>query len=153
MHDVFSDAGSIRLSRWMVLAFAALLVVLDVTGPWFVDFICRNVALHTGAQFAVPLLICLYSCSLPGYLVLYDLYRLLQNLEASRVFTEDNVKRMRRVSWCCLAVSLFCLAASVVWASLLVVALAAALMGLIVRIVKNVFVRAIRMKDELDLTI
>lgn len=153
MKNLLSEAGSIRISRWMVLAFAALLAVLDLSGPWFVAFVCKNVVLHTGAQFSVPLLVCLYACSLPGYLVLYDLYRILKNLEASAVFVPDNVMRMRRVSWCCMAVSLICLVCSTVWVSLLVVTLAAALMGLIVRIVKNVFVRAIHMKDELDLTI
>lgn len=153
MKKFWNEQRSMQLSRGLVLLFGGLLVALDVTGPWFVKFVCSNVIFHTGLRFELPLLICLYACSVPGYVVLVDLYRLLRNLEKELVFVPENVTLMRRVSWCCVAVAVVCLICSTTWLSLFVVALAAALMALIVRIVKNVFVRAIRMKDELDLTI
>lgn len=153
MKTFWSEKRSIQLSRALVLLFGGLLVALDGAGPWFVKFVCANVILHGGMRFELPLLVCLYLCSIPGYVALVDLYRLLRNLENELVFVPENVTLMRRVSWCCVVVAVVCLVSAFTWLSLFVVALAAALMALIVRIIKNVFVRAIRMKDELDWTI
>ena len=61
--------------------------------------------------------------------------------------------QLRAVSWYCVWVALICLAGCVCYPPFVFVAIAAAFMALIVRIVKNVFQQAISMKSELDLTI
>ena len=60
---------------------------------------------------------------------------------------------MRIASWACVGAAAVCLAGTFFYPGMFVPALAAAFMALIVRIVKNSFEAAIRMKDELDLTI
>ena len=60
---------------------------------------------------------------------------------------------LRAVSWCCAAVAAVCLLSAGYYLPFLVAAMAAAFMALIVRIVKNVFQQAVRMKDELDYTV
>lgn len=153
MKELENEHRSLRLSQILVVLFGGLVAAMDVAGPWLVRFICVNVARHSGLWFELPLLVCLYVCSIPAYVTLVDLFRLLGNIQRDQVFVEENVMRMRRVSWCCAVVAVVCLFCSVAWISLLVVAMAAAFMALLVRVIKNVFVRAIRMKDELDLTI
>ncbi len=153
MKEFENEHRSLRLSQMLVLLFGGLVVAMDATGPWLVRFVCVNVVQHNGLWFELPLLICLYVCSIPAYVTLVNLFRLLGNIQKDQVFVEENVRRMRRVSFCCGVVAVACLLCSVAWISLLVVALAAAFMALLVRVIKNVFVRAIRMKDELDLTI
>ncbi len=153
MKEFENEHRSLRLSQMLVLLFGGLVVAMDATGPWLVRFVCVNVVQHSGIWFELPLLICLYVCSIPAYVTLVNLFRLLGNIQKDQVFVEENVRRMRRVSFCCGVVAVACLLCSVAWISLLVVALAAAFMALLVRVIKNVFVRAIRMKDELDLTI
>lgn len=153
MKEFENEHRSLRLSQMLVLLFGGLMVAMDATGPWLVRFVCFNVVQHSGLWFELPLLLCLYVCSIPAYVTLVDLFRLLGNIQKDQVFVEENVRRMRRVSFCCGVVAVVCLLCSVAWISLLVVALAAAFMALLVRVIKNVFVRAIRMKDELDLTI
>ncbi|MFR1758596.1 MAG: DUF2975 domain-containing protein, partial [Christensenellaceae bacterium] len=59
----------------------------------------------------------------------------------------------RITSWCCFGACLICFASSFYCLPILLIAIAAGFMGLIVRIVKNVFEQAITMKDELDLTV
>ncbi len=153
MKTFWSEHRSILLSRVLVILFGILLVALDLGGWWFVQFICANVVLHTGTRYALSLLICLYICSVPAYILLFSLHRLLNNLEKDLVFVQENVTLLRRVSWCCVAAAVVCLIFSSTWLSLAVVSLAAAFMALIVRVIKNVFVRAINMKAELDYTI
>ena len=91
--------------------------------------------------------------SLFAWPCLYELYRLLRNVQAGRVFTADTTRLLRRISWCCAGAAAVCLASSLYAPAFLIVAVAAATMMLIVRIVKNCFEQAIAMKEELDLTI
>ena len=81
------------------------------------------------------------------------LWLLLKNIKNGRVFIPDNVRYLRIVSWCCTAAAVLCLASAAYYLPFIFVAIAAAFMSLIVRIVKNVFHEAIGMKSELDLTI
>ena len=79
--------------------------------------------------------------------------KLLKNLRDGRVFVEDNVSLLRRIARCCYAACLLCLALCPRIYLLGFVAVAAGFMGLVVRIVRNVFAQAIPMRDELDLTV
>ena len=145
---------SLTLSRMMVVAFFLLLAVCDITGYWLVNWLCTNVIGNRGLMGGMILLGTMYLCSIPAYVTLWDLNRLLGNMGREQVFVDENVASLRRISWCCIFVALVCLAAAVVeWPSLGIVTLAAGFMALIVRVVKNVFEQAIAMKDELDYTV
>lgn len=143
---------SILLSRVCVAVFSLALLALDVScyplARWFFGMDWRRIA---GAMVTV------YVCSVFAWIVLADLWRLLRNLRGGQVFIAENVRLLRRVSWCCVGAALVCLA-SILWMwvwllSRVFFAAAAGFMALIVRIVKNVFQQAVAMKDELDLTI
>ena len=153
MERFWTEKNSILLSRVMVAVFTVTLLCCDVGGWWLVRFVCENVMNDHGQAGSYELLAGLYLCSIPAYSLLYSLYRLLQNMEKNRVFIAENVVLLRRVSWCCVLAALICLCITPVWPSLFLVAVAAAFMALIVRVVKNVFVHAIGMKDELDYTV
>ncbi len=151
----WNENRSLCLSRVMVWVFFAALVLCDIFGWWLVRFLCeRLIAVNHGLAGAYVLLACMYICSVPAYLLLWDMHRLLKNIGAGQVFVAANVAYLRRISWCCVAAALVCAAGAVAeWPSLVLITVAAGFMALIVRIVKNVFERAIAMKDELDLTI
>ena len=87
------------------------------------------------------------------WLLLWQMWRLLGNIRRGEVFIPGNVRCLRLVSWCCVGAGAVCLASSFFYLPFAAVAIAAGFMALIVRIVKNVFEQAIRMKDELDYTI
>lgn len=91
--------------------------------------------------------------SIPAWAALGQLRLILVCFRKNRVFEAATVRHMRMASWCCVGAALICLAAVFVFPTMFIPALAAAFMALIVRIVKNSFEAAIRMKDELDLTI
>ena len=98
-------------------------------------------------------LITLYSASVFAWICLVLLRMLLRNLRASEVFTAENIRLLRGISWCCAAVALVFLISMLYFIPYFVVAAAAAFMMLIVRIVKNIFQQAADMKSDLDLTI
>ena len=84
---------------------------------------------------------------------LYGLWRLLRNISEGEVFIPENVSILRLLSWCCIAAGLVCLFSALYYMPFLIVSAAAAFVGLILRVVKNVFAEAVRLKDENDYTI
>ena len=142
---------SILFSRICVLFFALLLAALDL-GCW--PIVNWFAALrHMDQRAAWGILAVLLLCSVFGWIVLWALWRLLGNLRQARVFTEENVRLLHRVSFCCAGAGVICAAGCFFYPSFLVAAAAAVFMALIVRIVRNVFQKALDMKNELDLMI
>ena len=142
---------SILFSKLGVLLFAGLLAVLDIGGwrivRWF------GALRHLPRQNSLGILIALYLCSVFGWILLWSMWKLLRNLGRGQVFTEENVRLLTRVSWCCAAAAFICALGFVVYTPFLIPVAAAGFMALIVRIVRNVFQKALEMKNELDLMI
>lgn len=147
----YDSDKSITLSRVCVLLFSLTTAVLDVGAYWFVGFF---IALRGMSwQQGIFMMISIYVCSVFVWIVLYRLWRLLDSIRLGRVFTAENVNCLRSISRCCFAAAIVCLVSCAYYLPFLIVAVAAAFMALIVRIVKNAFQQAISMKDELDLTV
>ena len=145
------DSG-ILFSRVLVWVFGVLILILD----WAVWPISRWVMRFiVDMQFrdTVLLIICLYVCNVPGFMLLWCMDKLLRNLRQGKVFDSDNVELLKKISICCFVVSIISLSLCSRIYFLGIVALMTAFMGLIVRIVKNVFSSAIAMRSELDLTV
>ena len=145
------DSG-ILFSRVLVWVFGLLILILD----WAVWPISRWLMLFiVDMQYCdtVLLIICLYVCNVPGFVQLWCMDKLLRNLRQGKVFEDDNVGLLKNISICCFVVSVISLSLCSRIYSLGIVALMTAFMGLIVRIVKNVFSSAIAMRSELDLTV
>lgn len=160
----WSAGKSVRLSQACVIVFAALLLALDVFAYPLVTRLCASAHYIGGHsyeqlwtvthwQFAAVLLAAVYAGSVFAWIVLWKLFALLRRIHRGDVFDEQNVKLLRTISWCCFGAAAASLAGGAVYLPLLVLAGAAGFMGLIVRIVKNVFQQAILMKSELDFTV
>ena len=102
-----------------------------------------------------PVLLVLgYLCAVLAFGMLFSLYKFLRRIEAGQIFVPANVTALRRISWCCVGAAVLCLPAGVgIYLPFAFLGVAAAFMALIVRVLKNAFEQAVRMKDELDLTI
>lgn len=144
---------SVMLSRAFIGFFAILLLAVDVAG-------FLNVSRSWDLQDVVKpsqltwIRICVYACSVPAWAALWELWQLMGRLSRAQVFTPQTVKQLRIIAWCCFMVALISfVCAGGVHFSIIVVSVAAALMGLIVRMVKNVLEQAMVMKNELDYTV
>ena len=143
---------SLLLSLICVWVFAAALLALDVGVFWLARrfFVELRSAPWQHAAFTVA---SVYVCSVPAWLTLWSLRRLLRALRQGAVFTEDNVRLLRRVSWCCAVAAAVTALNALYYLPYLFLAIAEGFMALIVRIVKNAFQEAAAMRSELDLTI
>lgn len=155
---------SVRLSQACVLVFAALLLALDIFAYPLVTQLCVRTSYLGGHDYerlfsvthwqsAAVLLAAIYIGSVFAWIVLFKLFSLLRRIKRGEVFDEQNVKLLRAISWCCFGAAAACLIGGAMYLPSLVLAAAAGFMGLIVRIVKNIFAQAIAMKSELDFTV
>ncbi len=138
---------SLLLSRVCVAVFSVALGALLVSAPWF-----WKAVLHRDGISWLYLTVT-YLSGAPAAAVLWQLHRLLKSIGAGQAFTAENVAALRLISWCCiLAAAVYFCAGFFDW-YLFVFAAAAAFVGLVLRVVKNVFAQAVALKEENDSTI
>lgn len=99
------------------------------------------------------LLATIYLGALPAAGALWDLNRLLHQIRGGQVFVTENVRILRRLSWYCMSAALICLLGGWVYPVFILIGATAAFIGLILRVLKNVFVQAVELKTENDYTI
>lgn len=151
----WDDHKSITLTRYVVALAILASAVMTVSGPWLVRWLVdTHILQYTGPVVEVALLVLGYLCAALAFWMLYNLYRFLQRLEQGQVFVPQTVQALRRISWCCMGAAVLCLPAGVlIYLPFAFLAVAAGFMALLVRVLKNAFEQAVRMKDELDYTI
>lgn len=132
-----------------------LVIGLVICFVFAAPYVVKNYVLYTMRDPYVikPLLATIYACAVPGLTALFSLDRLLANIKAKKVFIERNVRHLRIISWCSFAVSAILFISGFYYLLFLLVAVAAAFFGLILRVVKNVIEQAVAIKNENDFTI
>ncbi len=101
----------------------------------------------------VPLLITFYVCAAFGFVILFVLNKLIKNIGSEKVFIDENVKLLKTLSYCCFAIAVVTLIFARFRILVFVITFAAAFIGLILRVIKNCFTEAIRLREENDFTI
>ena len=152
MKFTWSDQKSIILTRVVVAGTIAGCGIMTVSGPWLTRWMVSAYALPPASG---PVLLGMgYVCAVLAFVMLISLYKFLRRIEAGTVFVPANVTALRRISWCCAGAAVLCLAAVFIcYRPFAVLAAAAGFMALLVRVLKNAFAQAVRMKNELDYTI
>ena len=151
----WDDHKSITLTRYVVALAILGSAVMTFCGPWLVRWLMTTHHLNQeGPAVEVVLLVLGYLCAALAFWMLYNLYRFLGRLEQGEVFVPQTVLALRRISWCCTWAAVLCLPVGVwIYLPFAFLAVAAGFMALLVRVLKNAFAQAVRMKDELDYTI
>lgn len=132
-----------------------IVIILVICAAFAAPFMVKNYVAYAGKNpdLIGPLLATIYVGTVPGLIALFSLDRLLANIKKKDVFIKKNVKYLRVISWCSFAVSAILFVSGFYYLLFLVVAVAAAFFGLILRVVKNVIEQAVAIKNENDFTI
>lgn len=149
---------SVMLSIVICFVFSAVLTAALFLGPWAVETwlnAYRGWEIGTQAMHYMLKLFKLsfYPCAVFAYITLYSLIKLLFNIKNNQIFINSNLKYLRRISWCCFAVAAITLVSGVCYIPYLFIAVAAAFVGLMLRVVKNVMQNAVFINEENELTI
>ncbi len=152
MRFMWNREKSITLSKLCILIFLGLLLAVVVSAPWlthwFVNF--SQAGLQGDQSY---FLATIYVGFIPAVYLLYSMLGLLRRIDAGRVFVAENVELLRRISWSCFLGAVIALVSVFYYFPWFFVAVAAAFMGLIVRVLKNVFAQAVELKNEADYTV
>jgi len=149
---MWNGEKSISMSKLCILLFICVLIVTVVSAPWLTRwFLGFSRAELKGTE--IFFLATIYAGSAPAAYMLYSLLRLLRRIEAEQVFITENVERLRRISWSCFAGAGISFVSVFYYFPWVFVAVAAAFMGLIVRVVKNVVAQAVALQNEVDYTV
>lgn len=149
---MWNGEKSISLTKLCILIFMCVLIVTVVSAPWLTHwFLSFSRAELKGME---PFfLTTIYIGFVPAMYLLYSLLRLIRRIETGQVFIIENVERLRRISWSCFAGAGISFVSVFYYFPWIFVAVAAAFMGLIVRVVKNVVAQAVALQTEVDYTV
>ncbi len=145
---------AVALSFIMVITFLAVLIPFVWQNTPYLSKLINNIKINESQQlgrslFFVWMYICLAIVEVCCAMVLMLLVRVRKGL----VFSEISVDCLRYISWLCVLLSVFLLVGIVFHPMMFVMALAAAFLGLCLRVAKNVIELATSIKQEHDFTI
>jgi hypothetical protein len=149
---VWDGDKSVWLSQLCLLLFAAVLLAVVAFAPrivdWFIRFSRADIAGTEGLFLAT-----IYAGAGPAALLWHSLFTLLGRVAKRQMFCAQNVASLRRISWSCIVGAFICVVSASYYLPWLMVAIPAAFVGLIVRVVKNVFALGVALQTEADLTV
>lgn len=144
---------SVFLSGICVGLFTAAYVVIVAACPWVIKGYLALKTEQMGLVRERSLMASVYVCAVPIGIILWKLMRLIRNIGREQLFTADNISCLRWISWMCFAVAVIALVSALYYVMWIVIACCMAFMGLLIRVIKNVFERAREIKEENDFTI
>ena len=147
MNNKISATVTLWVNRLLMVLVAVLCIFLYDLLVWY-----RSLR-QLPWQVCAAIMAGYYLCAPAVLLALWSMEKLLDNVLKREVFVLSNVRRIRRVRWCCAWVSLVCLVSGILYPPLLFLAVIMAFLALTVGVVKNVMAAAVELREENDLTI
>ena len=148
----WTPSRSIMLSRVCIVLCTLAYLAVVIGCPFAVEgYIAVSASQAEGNE--QWFILSVYLCAAPVGMILWKLRRLMRNISRLDIFTGDNISCLRWISWMCFAVAAVALVSAVYYIFWLVIAGCMAFMGLLIRVIKNVFERAREIKEENDFTI
>ena len=142
---------SARISLWVNRILAVLMAVLCFA--LYDLLVWYRTLRQLPWQVCAAILAGFYLCVPAVLYALWCIEKLLGNVLKGEVFVLPNVRRIRRIRWCCAWVSVICLGAGLMYPPLIFLAVIMAFLALIVSVVKNVMAAAVELREENDLTV
>lgn len=140
-----------RITLWCNRAVALLLTALLPTLPFILRWYATVRSLTAPEHTAI--LVAFYCCAAVTALALWNIDTLLRSILIEQVFTHANVRRIRRIRWCCALISLLCLPAAFIYLPLSFMVVIMAFLALVITVLVRVMSAAVAIREENDLTI
>lgn len=149
--SMWNDIKSIKLTHIIIRLFYAILIAATISAPYLINLFY---VFPNGSRKTANIILCAFYLAVPaGLTALICLDKLLINIKKELAFHSGNVKLLRILSWACFYVAIDCFAFGFFYFPFFIVCVAALFTGLVVRVVKNIFAKAITIKEENELTI
>ena len=137
---------SIAIKAGMILSIISLFIM-----PYAAN-VYRTVTIQDD-DVTVPLLVTFYSCAAIGITILVILDKLINNIKKGDVFTEQNIKYLRILSYLCFAIAVITLIFARFRILSFIITFSSLFFALLLRVIKNCLTEAVRLREENDFTI
>ncbi len=153
---MWTKTKSLFLSRVLTASATVIIIIMTFFVPaisrWYEDVSVGGGLLGDHGIF-LPMCIIMYICEAFALTAMVSLIILLGNINREQVFIPENTTCLRRISWCCMLAGGALFVFGLWRAVFFLAALLAIMFGLIMRVLKNVFEKAVEIKSENDFTI
>ena len=143
----------VHITLWANRITAVIVVALIFTLPALLNWYADQLHYAPPQRDVMAVSIAFDLCAVAMLMALWHMEKLLQNIRAQKVFVKENVRRVRRIVWCCGIISLICLVATRFMLPMLIFAAIMAFLGLAISVVGCVLDAAVAIREENDLTI
>ncbi len=142
-----------QISLYATMIMTAILFFLIIAAVIFLPTVTAFYSKLRGGIDCTNLMTALYISALPGLICDIALMKLLKNIQKEQIFTAQNVFLLKILSYCCIFVGIEYLIFAHRYITMILIAFVALFIGLILRVIKNVFDKAIEIRVENDFTI
>lgn len=153
---MWTKTKSLLLSRILTAVMSGVVLLLTFFVPtlarWYNGFSAGE-GLFGDISIVVPMCCALYICEVMAIIALRALHILLKNISNDEVFVTANTVCLRQISWMCMLAGCVFFLFGLCRFIFLFAAFLAIMVGLIIRVLKNVFEEAVEIKSENDFTI
>lgn len=153
MKNFIKNRGGLLLAEICLALLVLLLLAMDVFAYWVVKWFLGVSHGLGGLQDGILFMDSIYGCSIPAWVAVVNLWKLLRAIGRGEIFSEHTVRYLRNTAVCCFIVCVILLLSALYYLPMLLLALVACFIGAIVCIVASCFRRALQMQDELDFTV
>lgn len=155
---MWNSKKSVTLSIVVCITLAVILALLIILGPFLFETYMvgyRGFGANSISLWALKRIfaLCFYPSAIFAGGALYSLIRLLFNIRKSEIFIPQNVKYLRVVSWCCIAVAIITFIGGLFYIPFFFIFAAAGFVGMLLRVLKNVMQSAVELKEDNELTV
>lgn len=142
-----------KISLYATIVMTVVLFFLIIGAVIFLPSIMKFYSAMRGGIDCTSLTVALYVSALPGFICDLALMKLLRNISTDKIFISQNVTILKILSYCCIFVGVEYLIFAHRYITMILIAFVALFIGLILRVIKNVFDKAIEIRTENDYTI
>ena len=146
---MYSSDKSTKLTFYVTYLFGIVLIGLML----FAYPIAKNVLGPNQRVAYLAAVTAFYICCPAAWVALYKIRTLLKNVMADEIFSNRSVALLHQLSLCCLFVAVICFITIYFCHIFFTFTLGAAFMSLILRVLRNVMGKAVKIKEENELTI
>lgn len=146
-----SPSVTTRLALYATRLVAVLVVAVGIFLSKIIDWY-EGFRMMTDMDRTV-VSVCYYLAAIAILYALFSMDRLLTAILAGLVFVRKNVRRIRRIQWCCAAVAVITAVAAFAYMPLIFAAAIMCFLTLTVCVVTRVMDAAVTIREENDLTV
>ena len=142
-----NNSKYLKLALIITNIFLVVLFIFAVLLPWMVTWYVE--AMHRSVTLATTVMVTCYPCVPFAAACLLLTRRLLKNAMAKKLFSENSILCLKRLSACCIVISVITLIAGKFYLPFLIVGAAFAFISLLTFSLKGIFAEVSKMEIQL----